>query len=137
MQIRAPRGFRFVVSPKTGTKRLISIDLVKSKTGHVVGGVDLEWISSRGLKFDPKSQNPCFRRFETHSDIEEGLRGKGYGILMYAKAILVGQSRGLRVVSTRYSSTEAVRVWKSKRLRKMFRIKKRDERYVVLGLKTP
>lgn len=69
--------------------------------------------------------------YETHSCLDTRYHRKGYGIMMYAAAIRHGLKKGLTVTSSRSTSAMAQRVWKSKRLGKMFNVVKIGKRWWV------
>lgn len=137
MTVRAPKGFKFIVDPRRGRSRKITISLVNVLTNKIIGDIDLLWIvKSYSMNpyhnaYDPKSERPKYKRFETHSHLREEFRGKGWGVLLYLKAIHVGQSRGLKICSSRAPSDDAIRVWTSRTLRNRYTIRKIGQRYHV------
>lgn len=139
IRIRAPAGFRFEITPARLQKSwqagwscnfVVNVSLVDSKTGNLMGFVDLKSIdkSKRNELHDPLKH----QRFETHSSLDESLLGKGIGILIYRKAIFVGHSRGLKICSSKISSDDAKRLWRSKRLRKFHKILRKNKRWHVI-----
>lgn len=74
--------------------------------------------------------------WETHSLLDEEFRGRGLGILMYAKAIDVVLRRGQVVRSSHLPSADATRTWKSERLNELFKIRHDGGRFYVAGRKT-
>lgn len=134
MGIRAPRGFRFEVFPPNRIAETINVSLASSDD-RVVGSVSLKWIDNNldDVQFDSTSRDPKFKRFETHSSLNSDLRGRGLGTLLYAKAIEIGMKNGLNVHSSTMPSKYAVRVWQSRGLRKLYRIQRKNGRYVVLS----
>ena len=70
--------------------------------------------------------------WETHcSGIPHDYKGKGLGIALYKEAIKEAKKRKIKLRSSLTTSPEAIRVWKSRRLRKQYRIVKQGNRYVV------
>src|SRR5687768_12147905 len=83
------------------------------------------------------------RLLETHSSLEDEFHGQGFGILMYSNGIKYALSEGYRVCSSsirgrRFNrmSTDAMRLWNSKRLREVFDIQGPvDSRFWVKGVR--
>ena len=69
--------------------------------------------------------------WETHAYIVERYHGNGFGIKLYEAAIQHARSKGFQVRSSLDTSEMAKRVWKSKRLRSNFAIKRVRNRYMV------
>lgn len=119
--IRAPKGFKFEISitgNRFGEQKDILISLIDLKSKSNVGHISLE------------SQNKSSNSFATHSYLREEYHGKGLGAKLYAKAIQYCLARGYKVRSSGYSSLMAERVWRSKTIRKYYRIKsKRCKKY--------
>lgn len=61
---------------------------------------------------------------ETHSFLKPSYRGKSIGLFMYVVAIQEGIKRGFKICSSDCTSCQAERVWKSQRLKKLFKIKR-------------
>lgn len=94
--------------------KYIKITLLNSRNrycGHV--SLESDWVNSKVL--------------ETHSFLAKGLRNKGIGSKLYAKAIQVGLKNGLKVRSSGCSSPDAIRMWEGKTIRKYFSIRKIDK----------
>lgn len=70
--------------------------------------------------------------WETHSQLFYSYRGQGLGTWMYAKVIQFALKKGLEVRSSLDTSEMAARVWRSKNLRRHFKIVKRGKRYAVI-----
>lgn len=132
IKIRAPRGFKFKIEkqfyyedqdpfnylsharPKDKRRKYpetVNVLLINSTTGEIVGNIDLERFKNR---------------YVTHSDLQDQFHNKGIGIIMYAKAIQWCHKNGYKVSSSGSSSLEAQRLWASRRLRKWFKIVKRN-----------
>lgn len=73
--------------------------------------------------------------WETHSWLKEKYRGYGIGALLYVSAIQFGFSKDRQLTSSDNPSKNAQRVWRSSRLRYLFRIKKKGKRFLVLDKK--
>ncbi len=75
--------------------------------------------------------------YETHSDLDETWHGFGFGIAMYDKAIEYALKNKKTIGSSCGPSSDAKRVWRSRTLRKKYRIKydKKIKRFIVRGLK--
>jgi len=108
-KIKFPDKYKFT------TKRVYSrfgdiifCKLLLAKSNQVIGRVTLE--------LDCQS-------YRTHSRLDKTYRGKGLGVLMYAAAIQYALDRGHKVRSSGYTSANAQRVWRSKRLRQYFKIR--------------
>jgi len=108
-KIKFPDKYKFT------TKRVSShcydtifCKLLLAKSNKVIGRVTLEL--------------DC-RSYRTHSSLDKIYRGKGLGTLMYAAAIQYALDRGHKVRSSGHTSLNAQRVWKSKGLRKYFKIR--------------
>jgi GNAT superfamily N-acetyltransferase len=69
--------------------------------------------------------------WETHIELHPGFRGQGLGIVMYSTLLERARKRGWEVRSSANFSTNAQRLWKSKRLRNKFRIRRVGRRYRV------
>lgn len=72
---------------------------------------------------------------ETHSSLDECLLDKGYGIMMYFRAIELGISEGFYVCSSRHEdmTVDARYLWQSRRLGEKFRIRRDTDRFRVLS----
>ncbi len=116
VKVKAPKGFIFRVREfryaKEKNPHSVYVELRDSKTKRFCGRVSLVRRSYTGS-------------YETHSTLNEELRGKGIGTLMYARAIQWCHERGHTVRSSGASSDMARRVWQSKGLRKLFSLRKR------------
>ncbi len=72
--------------------------------------------------------------WETHVRVmKEENRGKGYGILLYAKAFEFALARGMTIVSSEAPSPSARRVWQSARLNGRYKIVKKGKRFSLVG----
>jgi GNAT superfamily N-acetyltransferase len=90
------------------------VRLCHSSTCATVGAIDL---------IEKYYNNPKGKIIETHSWLNCEYRNKGFGALLYAKAIQWGLSRGYRVRSSDGPSSDACRVWEGKKIRKYHRIR--------------
>lgn len=123
-KVRAPNGYEFRIKENKVYSRFqdsgykfIQVNLFSKRRGKTIGHVNLVRYSKN-------------EAFNTHSNLEERYRGKGYGSLMYAKAIQWCLEHDYKVSSSGASSQDAQRVWKGKTLRKFFKIKvKRYQTY--------
>ena len=71
--------------------------------------------------------------YETHSDIYKLFNeSKGYGIELYKRAIQYALKNKLEVRSSSYRTFKASRLWQSKRLNSVFKIKKCKKRFKVI-----
>ena len=124
MLIKFPKGFRVKIKTDIRDKmvELISDKYYPSQPG-----------------FEPEVKPPfCYgyielvcvgdNTYETHSYLDEQFRGKGFGTLLYAKAIQWCHRNGYKIRSSGNTSKEAKRVWKSKTIRSYFRIRKLKKR---------
>lgn len=111
-KIFAPKGFQFKISIEKEDNKVISVRIFLFKNNVIIpaGYVELE-------KYRDS--------FMPHPYLEPKYRKQGLGILLYAKAIQWCLSNGCKVQSTGYTSRKAQRVWNSKRLNKLFLIKKK------------
>ncbi len=111
-KIKAPKEYKFKITKwRYGDKKQSFDVFVKLyHEGFEVGNVEL--IQEENGKF------------ETHSFLEYGYRGQKLGVTLYARAIQWCLEHGYPVSSSGQSSEMAQRVWKSKSLRKYFRITK-------------
>ena len=107
-KVKAPNGFSFRVH-KSGSTVLVALH--KNGVKELIGRVTL-------VRVKP-------RIYETHSWLDQMFRNKGFGTLIYAKAIQWGLDHDFRVRSSSGTSEEAQRVWNGKGLRKFFSLRKR------------
>lgn len=107
-KVKAPRGFSFKIR-KMGSS--IFVALHKNGVKEVIGRVTL-------AKVAPKV-------YETHSWLHLDYRNKGFGTLIYARAIQWGFDNDSRVRSSGRSSGDAQRVWNGKGIRKYCSLRKR------------
>lgn len=117
---RAPQGYRIktrelLVDPRAYvSSQIVEDDLTKStrtellKHGEMVGYVDT--VLTRD------------HRWETHSYLDQEERGKGFGSLLYTKAINFNMKRHRKVCSSKAPSIQAKRVWTSRVLSELFLI---------------
>lgn len=112
--IRSPKGFRVKYRFYYYDKVLETVycDLIDNSKPNEpsVGHVELERTEGRN--------------FVTHSQLYSEYHGKGFGNLLYAKAIAWAINNGYRVRSSGDSSSMAKRVWNGKGLRKIFTVRK-------------
>lgn len=71
--------------------------------------------------------------WETHSWVDDDHRKKGFGVLLYEKVIDLVLSRKKKIRSSLWTSSDAARVWHSRRLNDKFNIVRRGGRYIVTG----
>lgn len=112
-KVRAPRGFYFrVTTHLTGPSLFHRIELVKKcpSRDRMIGSVRLRQ-SYYHLGF-----------WETHSNLQDKYQGKGWGALLYARAIQYALENNLKVKSSGYSSDMAENVWRGNTIRKYFHI---------------
>lgn len=117
--IKAPKGFRVRYVVHTYNKQIENVycqlyDLSKNSE-YNVGSVSLE----RGYG----------KTFNTHADLGFDYHGKGFGTLLYSKAIAWALNHGFKAQSSGDSSDMAKRVWNGKGLRKHFNIRKITKGY--------
>lgn len=125
-RVVAPKGFFFKVQDKTYSYgyRSLQIQLWKNKVRpEQIGRITLD-----------KEYSGCY---STHSWLNEKYQNKGFGALMYAKAIQWGLEQGYRIRSSGMSSEKALRVWRGKTLLKWFDIKVRKGRNHYSGEHDP
>lgn len=112
--IRAPNKFRvtYKFAIENGKIESVSCDLYdrSKKTITPIGYVELE----------RRTNNT----FVTHSGLDIEYRNRGLGTLLYSKAIAWAHNNGFKVRSSGNSSELASLVWKSRGLRKHFRIRR-------------
>lgn len=87
---------------------------------NMLGYIDMALLSRTGV-------------WETHCWLNPAKRGKGYGILLYAKAFEFALVRGMAIVSSQAPSLSARRVWQSKRLNRKYKIVKKSKRFSLVG----
>jgi GNAT superfamily N-acetyltransferase len=111
-KIKAPKGYKFKITKyKYGDKKnSYDVHVKLYHEGFEIGNVEL-------IQQDNG-------KYETHSQLDYGYRGQKLGVTMYARAIQWCLDHGYKVSSSGQSSEMAQRVWKSKTLRKFFRITK-------------
>jgi GNAT superfamily N-acetyltransferase len=109
-KVIAPKGYFFKVT-RSGPY-YVYISLFEKGKDSEIGHVNLH-----------REYAGCF---STHSYLLPGYRNKGFGALMYAKAIQWGKTHGYRVKSSGGSSSEAQRVWRGGSLRRWFDIRVRS-----------
>lgn len=131
-RVRAPKGYYFQITPTKdvpctcaecskfkkkhdATPYSVRINLMDSKTDKYCGHVNLV------------KQRTGY--YKTHSSLNEMLRGKGIGAIMYAKAIQYCHDNGYKVSSSGNSSGDAQRVWAGKKIRAYFQVRKRSTNY--------
>lgn len=117
--IKAPNGFRvkhrfYKYNNKLETIYFDLIDNTKPDEPSV-GHVELERVGKT--------------RFVTHSQLYSEYHGKGFGNLLYSKAIAWALNNGYKVSSSGDSSDMAKRVWRGKGLRKLFNIRKYTDEF--------
>lgn len=111
-------GYKSNSLPKDSTDRLL-IDLYDSC--DLIGWVDV--LKTR------------FGYWETHSSLDENYWGLGLGVALYDQAIYESHKRNINICSSTNFSQHAERVWRSRQLNHRWNIKKRYNRFVVLGKK--
>ena len=87
----------------------VRISLINSKNKGDMGYVNLV-------------RNTYTGSMNTHSQLHPNLRNKGFGTLLYARAIQWALENGYPVRNSGGSSEMAQRVWRGKSIRKFFRI---------------
>lgn len=109
-KFRAPRGFRFKINKHYHQGHLynVMVELRDAKSNRKIGHINLV----REGRF-------C----ETHSWLDEKHRNKGWGVLMYSRAIQWALENEFKIRSSGGSSEMAQRVWRGKTIRKSFRIR--------------
>lgn len=112
LKISAPKEFRFRIVVEEDKGKILSarVFLFKNNIIVPVGYIELE-------KYG--------HSFMTHPYLSSKYRGKGLGVLLYAKAIQWCLDNGFKVQSTGYTSRMAKRVWRSKSLSNYFLIKRK------------
>jgi GNAT superfamily N-acetyltransferase len=115
-KVKAPKGFEFKIRKPYPGEKTVYIELHKKGGTSQVGRVNLAYAGKDMYGKDV---------FETHSYLDPAYRQKGFGTLLYARAIQWGVEHGCKVRSSTQTSTEAQRVWNGKSLRKFFSVKKR------------
>lgn len=122
IKIKAPKGFEFKIRKDKYDGR-VSIELhpkdSKKKAGGYIGRVNLVKAGVDAFGKDV---------YETHSYLNEDYRQRGFGTLMYARAIQWGVEHGYKVRSSTSTSAEAQRVWNGKSIRQFFSVKKKSWR---------
>jgi hypothetical protein len=119
---------RKIIKPKITVPRGFKILIVKRSD---ISGGDIEIIAYKNNKKTLEAAGHVKlenhgRYYETHSNIMSKYRNKGLGIALYATAINYALSNKKKVESYEDPSPAAKRVWKSKRLNKMFDIERED-----------
>ncbi len=99
-----------------------SVNGVRSKAEKIKVGL---YIADSNIGF--VNLIPKGKELATHSWLSSNYRNKGLGVLMYARAIQYALENKKRIRSSGESSGDAQRVWKSKTLRKFFRIRRYDD----------
>ena len=119
--MRCPKGYFLKVTPlRRGANKRFWVELHKRGELLEVGHVAVV-----------KAKRELW---ETHARLDDEEHGKGFGVLMYAKAIDVALKKGFKVASSDSPSEDAIRVWSSKRLNAMYRFRRRkDNRFHVIG----
>lgn len=107
-KVRAPNHFTFKIKEYSSRETIYVYLVNKKKKNKKVGEVRL-YHQGDGI-------------YETHSDLDEEYRGRGFGARLYARAIQWCLENNFRVRSTGSSSSYAQRMWRGKTIRKYFRI---------------
>jgi hypothetical protein len=116
-RIRLPKGYHFQISDNIKTGGNVYIDLMrKTMVYNKVRNIRIGYVTLSPIE----SENLC----KTHSTLNYEYHDRGLGVLMYARAIQWALAHGYKVWSSGQSSTNAKRVWKSKRLRQYFSVRK-------------
>jgi GNAT superfamily N-acetyltransferase len=119
-KIKAPKGFQFKITPGPAYTTVQLFDKnkkVPDATGKMVPYAYA--VGNVNLHKDTFSDN----FWRTHASLNAEYHNKGLGTLLYARAIQWCLEHGYRVSSSGRSSEMARRMWKSKSIRKFFRIK--------------
>ena len=117
--LKAPKGYHFKVQKYSQHSIYVRLyDADEREVGHI------ELVLS--YPYNTK-------RLATHSWLHEDLRGKGYGTLLYSKAIEWGMKHGYKVRSSGGSSEMAQRVWNGKGIRRHFTIRHINNRLSDCG----
>ncbi len=119
-KIKAPKGFQFKIVPDVYSTSVQLFD--KNKKVPDANGKMVTYqyaIGTVSLYKDTYSDN----FWRTHASLNSEYHNKGLGTLLYARAIQWALEHGYRVSSSGRSSEMARRMWKSKSIRKFFRIK--------------
>lgn len=123
--IKIPKGFKIVkVLNQCGITFELHDKEFKKLPGRKYWGKtykSYQVIGSIDLQRPGKDKN----RYVTHSILDYKYHNRGLGLLMYMFAINYALKKGWKVSSSGNTSEAAQRLWKSKRLRKYFTIKRK------------
>lgn len=128
-KIKAPEGFKFFIQHFDGRETVYLYLLKKdadTKLDRYGYLINMKWSDQIGRITLEKASRDTYR---THSRLDEEYWGKGYGTLMYARAIQWGLEHDYKITSSGSSSEKAKNVWKGNGIRKYFRIHSRMIEY--------
>jgi len=114
MKIRTPNNFLFQIKSSNHNKIVHFYLLDKKEENKKIGRVSL-YRQLNGI-------------YETHSYLNKKYRVLVLGTKLYYKAIQWCLENGYSIRSSGNSSDEAMRVWQSKSIRKLFRIRKKKDK---------
>jgi GNAT superfamily N-acetyltransferase len=107
-KVKAPKGFRFKILKPSDT---VFVQLFDKATNQKIGNVNLVKLSDT--------------TYATHSWLDPRYHQKGFGTLMYARAIQWCHENGYVARSSGNSSEMAQRMWNGRSIRKFYSIKKK------------
>jgi len=126
----------FAIKPKKRIKIATSLP-IKLCFSDAFGGVVIQLLALGAVIGHLELYETKGRFYETHSFLQEDVRGLGLGILLYDTAISSCLKQGVEIRSSKDPSWQAIRLWRSKTLRAKYNIKKQSDfygsRYLVLG----
>lgn len=123
--MQLPAGYAISVTPKEN----FTDYTVKLKfNGKEIGSVNV-------VEASANCAGHPVRVYETHSNLDQGHRGKGLGLALYSEAIAYGLRKGYTVTSSYSPSALAQRVWRSKRLAEAYLVSRFARRWWVSRVK--
>lgn len=114
-KVKTPKGFKFKIRKPYPNDKRVFVELFKKGNAVSIGRVNLAYVGKDKYGKDV---------YETHSYLDPAYHQKGFGTLIYARAIQWGVEHGCKVRSSTGTSQQAQRVWNGKGIREYFSIKK-------------
>ena len=139
-EVSIPRDFRVIVS-KNDYDDGLQVLLYKKTTKIIDVLLNHKYIANIDLAICYSYDNSFETHCETHSYLEPKYRRTGLGTILYAYAINFCLQNKLKISSSTEPSSKAERVWRSKKLNRLFNIKENlnkeyeDPQFTVIGYK--
>lgn len=126
-KVRCPKGFKFRIRQRSVFGGSYNSKIVHLETVAII----IELIHDGEMIGYVDVVKTMRSTWETHSSLDVEFHDRGFGVLLYAKAIDVVLKRGYKIESSHEPSEAAARVWKSRRLNELYDITHRNGRFTA------